>query len=488
VTGCGPAWTKAKCRGGQEVVVAGWSGDRRTLRSLVVGVHRGGRLVHVGRVGTGFTQETARRLLARLLPLATKESPFDGTDAPKPARDVTWVEPRLVAEIEFAGWTGAGAVRQAAFKGLREDKSAIEIVDERPDEPTAHAPATNRWSPVARRAASLPAAPAAIAPQAASHGRTSVRSPRSPASAAQSNVVAGIVVSNPAKALWPEPATDPAVVKLDLARYYEAVAPHLMAHIAGRPCSLVRAPDGIGGEQFFQRHAMPGMSSLISLVKVKGDRKPYVQLDRPEALVAVAQIAAVELHPWNCAPGEPELPGRLVFDLDPAPDVDFADVVTAAKELKGRLEALGLTTFCKTTGGKGLHVVIPLDVSRPGYRVTWEQAKAFAQAVCATMAADSPDRYLIKMTKALRGGRIFLDYLRNDRTATAVAPLSPRARPGAAVSMPLAWSQMTSRLDPARYTIRTVPRLVAHGFAWEGYDAAARPLADAIRRLVTPRS
>ena len=412
-------WVKSKCRQGQEVVIAGWATTGEAFRSLIAGVYRGGKLVHVGRVGTGFGRKVVDQIMPRLKALETKSSPF--SEGPKTIAGVHWVKPELVAEIAFEGFTGSGAIRQASFKGLREDKPAKDV--------HLDAPA---------KAADQPSSKPEAAP---------AKSRRKPAVQPQK-----VHLSSPDKVLWPATDTTPAFTKRDLADYYARVGERMLEHIRGRPCSLVRVPDGIEGEHFFQRHPMRGQSPLIETVQIKGDPKPYVQIDTVEGLLAAAQIGAVEIHPWNCVPYKPEKAGRLVFDLDPAPEVPFEAVIKAAREVRERLDQLGLEADCKTTGGKGLHVVT--DIAH--LEMDWPEAKNFAREFSRVMAAEAPDRYLISMSKKERKGRIFIDYLRNDRKATAVAAFSPRARVGAPVSMPVRWSQVRKGLDPAKYNLGSV--------------------------------
>ena len=463
-------WLKAKCRAGQEVVLGGWTTEAGTLRSLLAGVHREGQLVYAGRIGTGYGREVVKTLLPKLQKLTREKSPFAGPNAPPKESNVRWLKPDLVAEIEFEGWTDSGMIRQAAFKGLREDKDPNDVVAETA---TMQKAAEKNIVPAKTRATRKTGA--------AQRKNTAQKKTTAAPGASGPSTVMGVTLSKPDKALWPDGGDGKPVTKLDLARYYEQIGEWMLPHLTGRPCSLVRAPDGIEGQQFFQRHAMQGMSDLFDFVKVRGDKAPYVQIDRVEALAAVAQVGALELHPWNCARNDPESAGRLVFDLDPAPDVKFEAVIAAALDIRERLEKLGLVCFCKSTGGKGLHVVTPLLEGKKA--VAWPIAKNFAHLVCAQMAQDSPTRYLDNMSKAKRSGRIFLDYLRNDRTATAVAVLSPRAREGAPVSMPLVWRDVKKGLDPKSFTVRTAPALLTKLKPWKDYASGARSLNDAIKHI-----
>lgn len=443
-------WTKSKCRGGHEVVIGGWKSNGNQFRSLMVGEHRDGHLVYTGIVGTGYGRETVKRIMPDLKAAAANKSPFTGKGAPRGGSGIHWLKPTLVAEIEFAGWTADGKVRQAAFKGLRRDKPASEVRAEA----TAAAELRN--------------------PQKPSSRATTSRRPSA------GGAIMGVTITNPDKAMWPADNKGEPITKRELAEYFGAVGEWMIDHLKGRPCSVLRAPDGIDGETFFQRHAPAHMSPLLTATKISGDRAPYLQIDRVEGLVAVAQWGALELHPWNCVPNKPAAAGRLVFDLDPGPGVVFDQIITAAKELRERLAELNLTSFCKTTGGKGLHVVVPLSDAAGE---NWDLAKSFARELCARMAADSPDLYLIKMTKALRKNRIFLDYLRNDRKSTAVAPLSPRARPHAPVSMPISWTRVKAGLDPMRFTIREAPGLLRKTKPWPDYSKTKQDLHQAARKL-----
>jgi bifunctional non-homologous end joining protein LigD len=441
------------------VVIGGWWGDAHKIRSLLVGVYDGGKLTYAGNVGTGFNSQNAPKLLKALRPLKCPTSPFTAGAKPPRVKEINWVEPKLVAEIEFAGFTSDGNVRQAAFKGLREDKPANAIVRERAASP----PGENK---VHKEEAEMKKKPSVV-----SLGTTS----KSDA------VVGGVAITHPEKVLWPAHGKTRALTKLDLAKYYEAVAPLMLPHIAGRPISMVRAPDGIGGERFFQRHVLPGVTAAQP-VRIVGETKPYLAIDSEKGLLQLAQVAVLEIHPWGSKPSDPATPARLIFDLDPEEGLSFGRVINAAKELRKRLEACGLTAFVKTTGGKGLHVATAIKGS-PRKPITWPEAKEFSRLVCERMAKDNPALYTTNMSKKQRGGKIFLDYLRNDRMATAVGAWSPRARPGATIALPIPWSQVKVGLDPSRFTIATAAPLIKRGDPWKDMDKSAGSLESAAKKL-----
>lgn len=287
------------------------------------------------------------------------------------------------------------------------------------------------------------------------------------ADSAEAETIAGVRVTHPDKVLWPEAG----LTKRDLARHYIAVAKPLLAWIGDRPISVVRMPEGIGGPRFFQRHPAPGMPKSIRRVAIPGEAKPYIRVDSVAGLVALAQQAVMELHPWGAPEAALDHPDRLVLDLDPDEALPFARVVEAALALRARLEVAGLVPFCRTSGGKGLHVVAPLA---PG--TAWDRAKAFARGLCEAEAAAAPERFTTKAAKEGRHGSIFLDYLRNDRSASSIANWSPRARPAATFAAPLAWAEVTTQLDPRAFTLKTAAARLALPDPWAAFAASARPL------------
>jgi bifunctional non-homologous end joining protein LigD len=422
-SGRGQAWLKVKCVARQELVIGGYTdpdGARAEFGSLLLGVHdRAGRLVYAGRVGTGFDQATLRSLGTRLRKLERRVSPFAPEGPRPPARGAHWVKPELVAEVAFTEWTRDGLLRHPAFQGLREDKPAAQIVRE-----TSRPPAPARPHPIA----------------GGSDGPVEV---------------AGVRLTHPDRVLY----RDQAITKLGLARYYEAVADWMVPHVADRPLSLVRCPEGDRGACFYQKHAAPGVPKQVKRVRLKesgGAAASYLYVDDLPGLIALAQIGVLEIHPWGTRVERLERPDRLVLDLDPAPGLPWLRVVEAAEEVRALLQGLGLVTFVKTTGGKGLHVVAPL---RP--EAGWDALRALGEGIGAEMTRRAPDRYTINPLKTARRNRIFIDYLRNVRGATAVAAYSPRAKRGAPVSTPLAWAELSARTDPAAFTVETVPKRLA---------------------------
>jgi bifunctional non-homologous end joining protein LigD len=456
-------WMKSKCRGGDEVIIGGWTSESGRFRSLIVGVKdakEGDGLRHLGRVGTGYSAAVLKTLMPALETAAADVSPFIGKEAPRRPRSgphtVHWLKPVLVAEIQHGGYTDSGTLRHAAFKGLRADKPAAEVT-EPPRAPAK--PSRDRGKVVAPPQLTIP-------------GHTPKPGKL---------VVAGVSISSPDKVLWPATPHHPAITKADLVRYYERAAEHILPHIADRPLSIIRAPEGVGGEQFFQRHAMPGSNPRLKLIDVKA-RTPYVGVVDVGGLVAIGQSGGLELHPWGCKPGDPETPEQVTFDLDPDAGLDFADVIAAAKTVKMALDSLGLNPFVKTTGGKGLHVVVPIRADARA-RIEWDQCKAFAKAVSERVRAADPDRFTTTLAKKARGGKIFLDYLRNGRMATAVAPWSPRARPGAGVAFPLSWGQVKAGLDPRAFTLPDAAALLKTPDPWKDFRSAEANLRPVLKTM-----
>ncbi|MGB5084943.1 MAG: DNA ligase D [Methylocystis silviterrae] len=423
------SWIKAKCFARQEFVVAGYTPStvsRRAIGALVLGVYQNGVLCHVGRVGTGFTADMAHELFTKLDPMRASSNPFGARLSTDAARHVRYVRPELVAEVEFRGWTGDQNLRHASFRGLREDKDARDVVREK--------------APSAERAT------AARAEQSA------------------------VRLTHPDRLYWP----DQGVTKQGLADYYADIWRYIAPFIVNRPLALLRCPNGVEGEKFFQKHAWKGIDPNIVLIDdPKGEEEPLLSIKDLDGLIALVQSGALEIHPWGSTASDWERPDVIIMDLDPGEQVAWESVIAAAEETRDRLQALGLAAFVKTSGGKGLHVVAPV---KP--KAEWPEVKAFTKSIADAMAKDSPDKYVATITKSKRRGKILVDYLRNQRGATAVAPYSTRARPGAAVSMPLAWDELSPAIGPDYFTIaKTLARLESlQSDPWGDFRQAAAPI------------
>jgi bifunctional non-homologous end joining protein LigD len=418
-------WLKVKCTYRQEFVIVGWtrSDKSRAFRSLLLAVNEGGALRYAGKVGTGFSMATIHDLHRRLEKIAADKPPVAVPRAE--ARGAQWVKPRLVAEIAFAEFTAENVVRHASFLGLRGDKPATEVVAELPQ-------------PIAPPAGDL------------------------------------VKISNPERVVFPEAG----ITKGELADYFRAVAPLMLPWVVTRPLTLVRCPQGRGKKCFFQKHDAGTFGPHVHQVPIeekRGEIEDYIYIADQAGLMTCVQMGAIEFHGWGSRVSDVERPDRIVFDIDPDEGLDFAEVKKAARDLKRHLADMGLQTFPLLTGGKGLHVVVPLTPE-----AEWPAVKDFAMRFCVALASAEPERFTANLAKAARKGRMFLDYLRNQRGATAVLPYSTRARPGAPVSAPIRWDELDEYGTGAHFTLRDSDRLLqrASGRDLQGWGEASQTLPD----------
>ena len=422
---------KTKCHNAQEFVVAGFTPSTampNAVGALTVAFNERGKLRYAGRLGTGYTHATARDLWRRLSALRIHRPSLV---LPKDERrkNVIWVRPELVVEAEFRGLTHDGLLRQASFKGLREDKPAVEVVRETPAEETM--PAKQRQ--MRKSADRKPVQSEAKQSQPSAGGK----------SGGGHVEVAGVHLTHPDRVYW----ADVGVTKEDLAAYYQGVWKLMASHLVDRPLAIVRCPDGIAGECFFQKHIASNIKDS-PLRRVVGSKEhDVIAVEKLSDLIELAQFGALEIHVRGSRLGRLEFCDRIVFDLDPGESVDWKQIVAAAQEIRDRLKAQKLTSFAKLSGGKGIHVVVPVTGA------DWNATKRFTARIAAAMTADSPQRYLAKMTKSLRQGKIFIDYFRNSREATSVAIYSTRARAGAPISMPLSWEALARSTAGNQFTV-----------------------------------
>lgn len=428
------AWIKSKCTKRQELVIGGYTkptGSRVGFGSLLLGYYDNGKLIYSGRVGTGFNSTSLRQIHKELKKIKAEISPFDHPLEPAQARGATWVEPGLVAEVEFTEWTDDGLLRHPSFQGLREDKPAKQIVREKAQS------VKKKQAP-------------------------SKSSPRKPKAADAEATVAGVAITHPDRVVYPERG----LTKLDLAQYYEAVADWILPYVAGRPLTLVRCPQGSKGKCFYQKHLTDSLPDSLQGVVANEDEEEYVVLDDVRGLVSLVQMGVLEIHPWGSRAKSLEKPDQIVFDLDPGPGIVWKQVIQSARAIRERISSEKLKSFVRTSGGKGLHVVIPL---KPGS--TWERVKEFAKTMAFDMQKEDPALYIATASKAKRNKKIFIDYLRNSRGATSVACYSTRARDGAPVAMPLRWEELGKLKSPDQYTVENSLRRLStlKTDPWDGF-------------------
>jgi bifunctional non-homologous end joining protein LigD len=472
-TGRGQDWLKVKCRGREEFLVLGWTepeGKRTGLGALHLGYYDpDGQLHYAGGVGTGFSDDTLELLRNRLDGLASKPPHrlmIAGDDL-EPT--IHWVRPELVVETNFTGWSGAGRVRHAVYLGLREDKAPTDVRREPADPdvgrraiaardyagpmprggPILTLPAKRKGRDKAKGDAVPsrgPNPPARSQRAVPSRTRSAIVTARPPK--ARTETVEGVTLTHPDRGLWP------GITKRDLALYWQAVADHALPGIARRPLAILRCPEGIDGEHFFQKHGHGAMPPGIR--EGVAEKAPYLVIDGLQGLIAMAQLSAIELHAWGATESDPLHADQLVFDLDPGDGVKVPEIAAAALDMRDRLQAIGLASFCRTSGGKGLHVVVPLIP-----KSSWDQVRVFCKAFAESVSAAAPDKYLAHVKIADRNGRILIDWLRNGLGSTAVASFCPRARTGAGVATPLAWNEVNAQLDLSSFTLRKVPDRLA---------------------------
>jgi len=492
-------WLKIKCQRRQEFVIGGYTdpkGSRAGFGSLILGFYRGDQLIHAGRVGTGFNEETLRDIHRRLKGLVTERSPFADYGQRRAPRDVHWVEPELVGEVAFTEWTDEGILRHPTFQGLREDKSAREVVreDEKPLPKRAKSAAPS-LAPASTPADIRKAAADDVKARVSTSGgeyerplrnRELLSRPPSTRAAGRGRKtaeaeVAGVRITHPDKVLYP----DTGVTKLELARYYEEIGEDwMLPYCGGRPLTLVRCPEGAGKPCFYQKHADDNFPRAVGRVEVQentGDKDVYTYVDSVPGLVSLVQMGVLELHVWGAKRDNIERPDLFIIDLDPATDVPWERVVKSALWVREQLGEMGLESWCKTTGGKGLHVVVPI-----ARRHGWDEVKEFTKQFCAELSRRAPGEYITKSTLAKRGGKIFLDYLRNARGATAISAYSVRAKRAGAASVPLAWSEVSAKIRSDQLTpaavIERLKKLTRD--PWEDFYKAKQSITREMKQAV----